>query len=205
MQERVKDFRYGAHVFVAHATPVYSNVIFRWYFINDKFAIFIIDGIPLYKSIQINSVDDITNFLKSHNAEDVKGIEINYRKIYTSNYEARYGTGNVEVQLAFIEITTRSGKGNIYNNTPGVYHYRPMPLITAKQFYRPRYTAGTKSILPDLRSTIHWEPNIVTDENGEAKISFYAADQPSSYTLILQGTDLKGNLGFKTATVNTSK
>lgn len=51
-------------------------------------------------------------------------------------------------------------------------------------------------------STIHWDPNIITDENGEARISFYAADQPTSYTLILLGTDLKGNLGFKTATIN---
>ena len=49
-------------------------------------------------------------------------------------------------------------------------------------------------MLPSLRS--------ITDENGEARISFYAADQPASYTLILQGTDLKGNLGFKTATIN---
>jgi hypothetical protein len=202
LQEKVKDFRLGTHVFVAHATPVYSNVIFRWYFINDKFVLFIVDGIPLYKSIPINSVDDITTFLQSHNAEDVKGIEINYSKIYASNYEARYGAGNILVQLAFIEITTRTGKGNIYNNTPGVYHYRPIPLTMAKQFYQPKYTTITKSTLPDLRSTIHWDPNIITDENGEARISFYAADQPTSYTLILQGTDLKGNLGFKTATIN---
>jgi hypothetical protein len=196
LQESVKGFRLGTHVFVAHAKLVYSNVIFRWYLINDKFVVFIVDGIPLYKSIQIRNVDDLTDYLKAHNAEDVKGVEISYSKLFTSNYEAKY-----DVQLAFVEITTRTGNGNIFANTPGVYHYRPIPLTAAKQFYSPRYTSAVKSTLPDFRSTIHWEPNIVTDENGEAKFSFYAADQPSSYSLILQGTDLKGNLAFKTVTV----
>jgi hypothetical protein len=59
--------------------------------------------------------------------------------------------------------------------------------------------------LPDLRSTIHWEPNITTDANGEAIVSFYTADKPSIYTIIMEGTDMNGNLGYKTEKIIIDK
>ena len=52
---------------------------------------------------------------------------------------------------------------------------------------------------PDLRSTISWEPNIITDKNGEAKVWFFTADNPIAYTLTLEGSDMNGNVGFKTS------
>ena len=51
--------------------------------------------------------------------------------------------------------------------------------------------------MPDCRPTIDWEPNIVTDENGKATVSFYAADKPSTYTIIVEGTDGNGKIGYK--------
>ena len=64
---------------------------------------------------------------------------------------------------AYIEITTRSGNGVYFHTTPGVYEYKPLAFSLPKQFYRPKYTVNSKNLLPDLRSTIHWEPNIMTD------------------------------------------
>jgi uncharacterized protein YfaS (alpha-2-macroglobulin family) len=45
------------------------------------------------------------------------------------------------------------------------------------------------------RPTIHWEPNLITDKNGKASLSFFAADKPGSYTVIIEGTDMNGNFG----------
>ncbi len=100
----------------------------------------------------------------------------------------------------FLDITTHSGKGPWIAPTAGVYVYRPLPIYMAKEFYSPKYNA-TNSNLPDYRSTIFWDANIVTDENGKAKVSFYTADKAASYTIKIEGTDLDGRFGFKTVNI----
>jgi hypothetical protein len=75
-----------------------------------------------------------------------------------------------------------------------------------KQFYKPKYTVtDTIKHLPDLRSTIDWEPNITTGINGEATVYFWSADKPSTYTLIIEGADMKGNLGYKRGKIKVEK
>lgn len=116
-------------------------------------------------------------------AEDIKNITI-YRGI--SNY--------------YLDITTRGGKGPWIAPTLGTYVFRPLPVHLPKEFYSPKYNA-TNSNLPDYRSTIFWDANVVTDENGKAKISFYTADKASSYTIKIEGTDLNGRFGYQKSTI----
>lgn len=100
----------------------------------------------------------------------------------------------------YLDIKTRSGKGPWIVTTPGVYVYRPIPTYVPKEFYSPKYTANNSN-LPDYRSTIFWDANVVTDENGKAKLSFYAADKSSAYTIKLEGTDLYGRFGYQKSRV----
>jgi hypothetical protein len=51
-----------------------------------------------------------------------------------------------------------------------------------------------ESTKPDLRSTIYWKPNLITDENGQAQIRFYTADLAGTYTLILEGISSEGEI-----------
>ena len=83
---------------------------------------------------------------------------------------------------------------------------RSLPISKAAQFYKPKYGApNLGKRLPDLRSTIDWEPNITTDANGEAKVSFYTADGPAAYTVIMEGTDGNGGLGYAIQQVDGRK
>jgi len=184
------------------------------YLIRDKKVKLVIDGILL--SAIYNPLDFTTlkNYLESHNAEDIKGIEVNSSNIYAINYAARYGFilnpksvwGVSSDSLAFIEITTRSGHGPVIDNTPGMYLYKPLAISQPKQFYKPKYTVkDTANHVPDLRSTIDWEPNITTGANGEATVSFFTADKPSTYTVIMEGTDMNGNLGYKRGEIDVSQ
>jgi hypothetical protein len=100
----------------------------------------------------------------------------------------------------FLDITTRGGQGPWIAPTPGRYVYRPLPTYIAKDFYSPKYTVKDNSI-QDFRSTIFWDANVVTDENGKAKISFYSADKPSTYTVKVEGTDLMGRFGFQKSSI----
>jgi len=64
------------------------------------------------------------------------------------------------------------------------------------EFYQPKYFISSvkESTKPDLRSTIYWKPNLITDENGQAQIRFYTADLAGTYTLILEGISSEGEI-----------
>ncbi|QKJ31349.1 hypothetical protein HQ865_16800 [Mucilaginibacter mali] len=103
----------------------------------------------------------------------------------------------------FLTITTRSGKGANAVPSLGTYAYRPPFMQMPRQFYSPKYTV--KNTLPDLRSTIHWEPNVVTDPSGNARVSFYTADKSSTYTIIVEGTDMQGHFGVDKGKINVTQ
>ncbi|MEJ6979426.1 hypothetical protein WG906_03135 [Pedobacter sp. P351] len=55
----------------------------------------------------------------------------------------------------------------------------------ARVFFAPNYDQMTSK--PDLRTTIHWQPNIITDENGEATINFFNADPKTPVRIVAEG------------------
>jgi hypothetical protein len=169
---------------------------------------FIIDGISFYKvmSLSLPAITNINNYLNAHTAEDIKGIEVNSSSKYASRYVPMEWAELVgPADVAFIEITTRSGGGPGIGNTPGTYLYKPMAFSLPKQFYQPKYTVERKSgPMLDLRSTISWIPNITTDTAGKATVSFYSADKASTYTITIEGTNQSGNIGFARKTVRVT-
>jgi hypothetical protein len=140
----------------------------------------------------------IKDFLNVHNAEDIKGIEVNASPKYVGNYMRRFYPSDIidPDMLAFVEITTRSGDFKM-EFTPGTYLYKPLALSWPRQFYKPRYTVSDTSKIADLRSTIHWEPNISTDIEGNATVWFYSGSKPSTYSIIMEGIDGNGSLGYQ--------
>jgi hypothetical protein len=144
-------------------------------------------------------VDLYMNYLT---AEDIKGIEI----MFTAKYALAYDPNFIRAQImsreisipVFLEITTYSGHGAFIRHTPGTYLYKSIALSAPKQFYSPKYSIINKSagMGADLRSTIYWSPNIITDSMGKANLSFYSADKPGIYNIIIEGTDMNGYVGY---------
>ena len=194
MLEKVKGFRLGYD----KGVPFYA--------VDGLVAWFIMDGYDLKTVIHPDTIGDVIAYLKNHTAEDIKGIEVMTTSKNAMSYYSRFCQDCMLGSVAFIEITTRSGHGPIIDNTPGVYLYKPLPISWPKQFYKPRYLVkDATGKIPDLRSTINWEPNIVTDSNGEASVSFYSAGSASTYTMIVEGTDLNGNLGYAVKKIAVKK
>ena len=210
LKERVEGFHEGAFLIMGIGKRAeHDNMVFNfvtdsnrdsepsWYFIHDRAIKLIVDGVSLSKVYAITGFRDINDYLTSHSAEDVKGIEVNISSKYTMKYipmDAPFDLSMADV--AFVEITTRAGSGPVMPYTPGTYLYKPMPFSLPKQFYQPKYTVRNKdTTAKDLRSIIAWYPNIVTDKEGKASVSFYSSDRAGTYTLILEGTDINGNLG----------
>lgn len=118
----------------------------------------------------------------------------------TNKYTGKYGqeyilTANAKASInayAFIEVTTFSGNGAYLKHQTGIYLFKPLSFTSAAQFYSSAYRVMTDTTLADTRSTIYWNPNIITYKNGKATISFYTGPKAGRYTLLLEGTDLNG-------------
>lgn len=86
---------------------------------------------------------------------------------------------------------------------PGVI--RPQGYHVATPFYMPPYQEPAVRSLgfADNRSTIFWRGEVVLDSNGKARVGFYAADQPSGYTLRIKGITARGEHIDKTIRLGT--
>lgn len=145
--------------------------------------------------IMLNGIAIQPDMLKDIAPADVEGIEILKSGANTTIY-GEEGVWGVVI------ITLKSGaSGYIY--VPPTY----MALINLngypveREFYSPAYDKPKDSDkLPDLRSTIFWQPNIVTDPQGMAKLSYFTADGPGTYRVVAEGINLEGKIVRKVFT-----
>jgi hypothetical protein len=72
----------------------------------------------------------------------------------------------------------------------------PLGFQDPVEFYSPQYDTpeGKKDPAPDLRKTICWKPDLKTDSTGTASFSFYSADKPGTYSVVIEGVSDKGDI-----------
>ena len=72
----------------------------------------------------------------------------------------------------------------------------PRGYSESKMFYSPKYEVSKASELGgDLRTTVFWNPTVLTDATGNTSFQFYNADGKGSYRAIIEGIDSEGNIG----------
>lgn len=123
------------------------------------------------------------------NIHDVESVEV----LRSISYTAIYGTNGVN---GLMVITSKRGTTAMNNYVPkGILTVQPQGFHLTKTFYKPAYDVeeGLK-YNNDLRSTIHWEPSIVTDKNGKATFDFFTSDGKGKYLLTIEGIDLNGRV-----------
>lgn len=195
LEENVKGFRMGYK----------RKTNIKEFMINFAFVKLVIDGVdvdffysPSDWPITDAHYQHLKYYLDYYTAEDIQGIEIMKHARNASRYRMEFLNPMDETEYAFIEITTKTGSGPFLKKAANMYIYKPLPYGDNKIFYSPRYTSANKANkTPDLRSTLYWAPNIVTNKNGEANTYFFASDRKGTYTAWLEGTDTEGNFGFK--------
>jgi hypothetical protein len=175
-----------------------SKTGLHYYSVFTSLVHLIIDGVntDFFISDGISRYQYLKDIFQYYDAEEIKGIEVMTSGKYVMNYVSSFLDPMAHIwDHAFIEVTTRGGKGPFLKKSVGTYVYRPMAFTLPKAFYSPKYAPNSQADQTDIRSTVFWAPNIITDEHGKAKISFFAADNPGTYTFIIEGTDLQGHLG----------
>jgi len=133
------------------------------------------------------------------NPDDIEGIDI-FLKDELGTVSRTYQNNGV-VSIYTKELPKSSGKrislADIERMLPkaNVVDLNPLGYVKHLEFYKPKYeTPESKSVL-DLRSTIYWNPSVLTDDSGKASVQFYNADGRGSYKVIVEGVDATGNFG----------
>ncbi|MGD0756367.1 MAG: carboxypeptidase-like regulatory domain-containing protein [Bacteroidales bacterium] len=87
-----------------------------------------------------------------------------------------------------ISVLTKRG---INSSIPPVLNFitrRVYGYYQARTFYTPKYNIPQSEYnKPDLRTTIYWDPNVVTDKDGNATISFFNADSKAIIKVDIEG------------------
>ena len=73
---------------------------------------------------------------------------------------------------------------------------RTKAYFNSREFYNPDYDKEkAENNLPDFRNTLLWEPSVITNEKGEASLSFFCSDIYSDFVGRIEGVGGDGLLG----------
>jgi glutaredoxin len=147
-------------------------------FIEDKFTVGYEEISDILLLAQIEKVE----FVRDPNVGNIFG----------------YGFGDIpesEPQAAFV-ITTKNGRNAPPKKKFNKARISPLGFQKPAEFYSPKYESVTSKgdSKPDLRTTIYWKPNLKLDKKGNASFSFYSADTPSTYSIVIEGISDDGKI-----------
>lgn len=94
----------------------------------------------------------------------------------------------------FALVTLKPSKDRPYNKySPGIENYLAHGYYRVREFYSPQYDVK-EDTRPDLRSTVYWNPQLISNAAGKANISYFNTDQSGTYRIVIEGIDSQGNL-----------
>ena len=163
----------------------------------------IVDGVPMDMSadtlpltVRI-SKSPVLNYL-----EQIPPGIIDFIEVLTGAEAAVYGTRG-----AYGVIIVNTGAKMRIDNTYariGMVKIYPKGYFRSTRFTSPDYDKKEikKSISLDERSTIYWNGEVLTDNNGKANIGFFTSDPATTYTVTLTGFTSRGEMINKQIKIN---
>lgn len=147
-------------------------------------------------SANLTATSPVLNFLAALDPRSIDFIEV-----LNGPSAAIFGNqgGN-----GVISINTRTRPRELVKDNTPYKIVQPVTYHKAPVFIMPDY--GDKTIkagkTPDPRTTIYWNGNLLTGADGKASAEFYAADEATSYTIIVTGITANGEYINKRITVD---
>jgi len=127
--------------------------------------------------------------------------DIDFIEVLTGADAAIYGMrgGN-----GVIIVNTKNRAENTANGPSGMKIVSPKTYHIAPSFPMPDYSIKEikEADAPDRRNTIYWNGNVVTDNNGNAAVSFFTADTRTTYSVVITGITANGEYIYKRMTIS---
>jgi len=147
--------------------------------------------------IFINGMNVDVNQINTLDPNNIESIEIFLRDELGLVNRANNVNGVIVINQKKAPKGTKISKAQLMDMLPKTYEltFSPQGYNKEKQFYSPRYDVPANMNRNDLRTTIYWNPKIITDAAGNSSFEFYNADGRGQYKVIVEGIDANGNLG----------
>jgi hypothetical protein len=138
----------------------------------------LVDGIPVY---------DIEKVLNINSKEIERADVINTRYFY-SEY----------VFDGILSFITKKGNLSAMEFDNSIFRQVYEGCQDQKRFYSPDFSTPElkNNRIPDFRNTMLWKPDLQTNKDGKAEVSFFTSDESSDYTIIVEGITPDGKKGF---------
>ena len=93
-------------------------------------------------------------------------------------------------------ITTTVGNAGDRTKSFNIGQMRPLGYQKPEEFWSPKYETPEQreSPVPDLRTTIYWNPSVNFDASGECVVEFWTADKSAEYQLVGEGVGRDGRI-----------
>jgi len=154
-------------------------------------------GNRLPVEIYANGMPVDVNYLHGLQPEGIESIEV-FSNDGLSGINSRSNTmGVVVINMKEIKKVKMSAQDikDLFPPT-NVMTFKPEGYSVERQFYVPKYT-GPRTTLQskDNRSTIYWNPILLTDEKGNVEFEYFTADDKGTYRVVVEGIDAEGFIG----------
>ncbi|MES2417929.1 MAG: TonB-dependent receptor plug domain-containing protein [Bacteroidota bacterium] len=138
-----------------------------------------------FPPLPVNIMIDGT-IIRDYNLEDIvvsniESIEVLVNRALAAIYGPDGSNG-------LIIITTKKGQNSYSMFAPGVVSFTPKGYYAPRQFYSPKYDIQS-DLKPDLRTTVYWNPNIISGQDGTFKLDYFNTDRPGNYRIVIEGID----------------
>lgn len=137
----------------------------------------LLDGVPIFDADEIMELDPLR----------IKKLEVVKRQYYLGH----------AAFAGILSYSTYQGDLGGLQLNPTTISLNYDGLHIKRQFYSPHYNQGFGNRKPDLRYLLHWEPEIITGENGRQEVEFYTSDVPGQYMVVVEGLNNDGYSGTK--------
>jgi len=131
----------------------------------------------------IDNVPTDVGAVQALNPNDVERIEV-----LKGPSAAIYGVRGANGVIA---IFTKRGRFMI----KGVITFEMLGYHRPREFYSPSYGTEYDHLVQDDRSSLYWNPTVITDGNGIARIRFYNSGRTSTFHVVAEGISPQGNTG----------
>jgi hypothetical protein len=145
----------------------------------------------------LNGIPVDTRDINTVNATDLESVEI-FLRDELGTVDRLYGTkGVLVINTKKPPVGKKISKQELMDMLPknNIITFSPLGFAKEREFYSPKYLPGVSYPNNDLRTTIYWNPKVVTDEKGNFSFEFFNADGRGSYRAVVEGIDKNGNVG----------
>jgi hypothetical protein len=150
-------------------------------------------------AIYVNGLNVDYNYLSSINPNEVDNVEVFLTDGLSGINRMSNTKGVIEITSKKVPKGKKVSAAQLADLFPPKYiaNLSPKGFDVSRAFYSPRYTAPPSvTNSADLRSTIYWNPRLVTDKaTGITTFDFYNADAKGTYKAVVEGMDADGNIG----------